>query len=1289
MSLDDGEDTLYKLGCDCESHFDQLGQALTTARANPPVIQLCGEFQQRFAIWAAYLGLFARKSQSLDRRLRNFQDLQDLVTRLLDILRRSLQQCVAEVEAGHVGDERERSRSGSSASLAASEALRVVDDTLNRLNRLGVTIRQSSRPKIDEKARKLAEEHGLKPFIDLCTAAVQLLYPGAHQSLKDYLGKSMTDRYARVLLLNSRQKRLGTRREPRTEQPPIPTFDSLPKPSSTPVDQPSTVMRRMVLRNLARASNIPSQSDLSSIDIQRIRARLRPPDEPSVMSQKTMSVRVNQGNYPKQPDTSKDGTIFTCEWCSEPLNKKTLSESDWRRHIDRDLKPYVCLSETCPEAHPFYPTFDEWVRHMDLHNRRWYQQVYLTPSWICTVCTSNPNVYDNSQALFSHLDESHRNDFTTSELQAISRQSKTEQSRTWNDCLLCGFTLDEQDDEDESAFRKRRKGHPKQETIKGARRTLEMTNPDPHTSDAEDSDTSSDSEDASSRSQRTHQTNERTKAIARHVAAHLQVLMFLTLRFAALQNDDDQGGLDGDVNSDSADIDEGNSDTEGRDLGRVSDIDSENTVLTHDDDADSVEDAMELDDAIVEDDIPVPDTDLDLVDIPRRYDDLSTDIDPFLEQVIKSGAYQTWRDEQNEQMAKARPYYQAWKEEREAEEVAMLASHWKLVSDTLIDNGIGMEQRLEASRNGGETPLLFAVKYGLSEAVISLLANGARPNERDPRGNTPLHVAVIQRNTSIADMLLEDGANIEASDDSGWTPLTLALKRGFLELSDMLLKRGADHNAANGAGSTPLMLASEGGFAKVVYELVSNGANVNAVDNQGRTALMLASENGFDVVVRDLVSNGADVNAADNQGRTPLTVATSSKSQAVIDLLLNHDANAATVRYSDGLVDLTVSNMPGGQATADNPSKTLEDGFSEYERVRDSLAHEVDELMGSPPWLNAIKSLTDSEAIFVRDINIGEEIYKATSEACPKLDAQTVRLLFRNSEEMLDFHTSFLQQLKTAVSPVYEPRKGRKSGQTDPSQGGAGFRIHLKLLGSVFGTNLERMKLVHGTFLRNSEQAESRLIELQQDPTVKTWLHECSEAARDLTTTPNLQSLLRKPIHRFNEYPTHLGNLLQAIPDDHPDKALIRTTKAELEAAIVEIEKAKANFELVGQIISKRTKEPESRASLTRFFSRNDDEAEASNDRGPRDPVFDAHYERFGDDYLRLQVVLRDVEYYTRQVSSHVQEFHEYATAIELTMRLKPGSHPQLESKWVQFNLIVGDLQKVHLEEHVSESANP
>ncbi|KAK8143362.1 hypothetical protein G3M48_007355 [Beauveria asiatica] len=344
---------------------------------------------------------------------------------------------------------------------------------------------------------------------------------------------------------------------------------------------------------------------------------------------------------------------------------------------------------------------------------------------------------------------------------------------------------------------------------------------------------------------------------------------------------------------------------------------------------------------------------------------------------------------------------------------------------------------------------------------------------------------------------------------------------------------------------------------------------------------------------------------------------------------------------------------------------------------------------------NVIKELVDTEAVFVRDMNIVEEIYKGTAEACPRLDDQTVKLIFRNSHEIIEFHTLFLAEVKAAVASVYVPKGGRTAkGPQIPTNIEPGTNKSSDIsdasdrettVGPVFQRHLDRMKTVHEGFLRNSDQAAKKLIQIQQDSAVQVWLAECNEVAKDLTAAWDLDSLLIKPMQRITKYPNLIMTLLQYTPQDHPDRERLTTTKDSLETAIIEINKTKKNFELVGQIVGRKHKDTDVKAGFARAFGKRVDKLQSSGSRVPDDPIYVKLNEKFGDDFVQLQVVLRDVEYYTRQISQYVHEFLQYLSSIELVMRLQPGNFPEIESKWVQFNISMRDLEKVALEEHLGQ----
>ncbi|KLU82018.1 hypothetical protein MAPG_01097 [Magnaporthiopsis poae ATCC 64411] len=313
---DEDSDVLYDLACECEALFDVRLAELRNQQS--PLTELLAEHQQRFTIWAAHLGVFARKSQSLDKRLENYPDIVDLAARLLDILRRSLAQLSKHTEPKAEGlsqslpNDYQRSRD---TALAALEA------TLPRLNRLGVTIRQASSEKMVLKAQKFATSLDLKSFSDISQSVVHALYPNIHRSLREYLAKSMTNRFATMLYLAHRGGKLRSRR--RLRSPGLmPTIGEGEELTLRPLPPDPDVQAEPGRANQAEAAqpvapSTASQSDLSTINSRQLRQAMRRTnylEAPTERRKGTSSIQVRQGNYPPPP-FQKDKNIAHCEWC--------------------------------------------------------------------------------------------------------------------------------------------------------------------------------------------------------------------------------------------------------------------------------------------------------------------------------------------------------------------------------------------------------------------------------------------------------------------------------------------------------------------------------------------------------------------------------------------------------------------------------------------------------------------------------------------------------------------------------------------------------------------------------------------------------------------------------------------------------------------------------------------------------------------------------------------------------------------------------------------------------------
>lgn len=85
------EDTepIFELATECEKlYIEQIERLKKDSKTNEATI--LSELNQRFAAWAAFLGVFAESKVCLDRRLRHHIEIQEQVLRLMAIMERNL-----------------------------------------------------------------------------------------------------------------------------------------------------------------------------------------------------------------------------------------------------------------------------------------------------------------------------------------------------------------------------------------------------------------------------------------------------------------------------------------------------------------------------------------------------------------------------------------------------------------------------------------------------------------------------------------------------------------------------------------------------------------------------------------------------------------------------------------------------------------------------------------------------------------------------------------------------------------------------------------------------------------------------------------------------------------------------------------------------------------------------------------------------------------------------------------------------------------------------------------------
>lgn len=361
---------------------------------------------------------------------------------------------------------------------------------------------------------------------------------------------------------------------------------------------------------------------------------------------------------------------------------------------------------------------------------------------------------------------------------------------------------------------------------------------------------------------------------------------------------------------------------------------------------------------------------------------------------------------------------------------------------------------------------------------------------------------------------------------------------------------------------------------------------------------------------------------------------------------------------------------------------------------------------------NVIKELVDTEYTYGRDMKVVDDIYKGTSSSCLDLSPEDVRVLFGNSDQIVHFSMTFLDGLKQAARSVYVMPKSKRWGSkrrtgngggdsqhSDSRPSGAGVDIidenqdRQTFVGRVFLENLPQMEKVYTEYLKNHDAANRKLQSLQRNQKVAIWLRECREWASDLTAAWDLDSLLVKPVQRILKYPLLLNELIDATPADHPDRESLVAAVNGVTQISVRINELKKRADLVGQVVSSRKrKDSDVRSGLSKAFGRRTEKLkqQVGLSEMVQDKQYDALAQQFNDSYFQLQVVMRDVEMYTREVQTGLNKLLDIALAVDRFLDVAPahGKYIEYESKWRRLRVIVRDIVNIALPDHVRTASS-
>uniref|UniRef100_A0A8H7KEP0 C2H2-type domain-containing protein n=1 Tax=Bionectria ochroleuca TaxID=29856 RepID=A0A8H7KEP0_BIOOC len=554
-----GSQGIYLAALQCESLFEQDIAELQSRqdRLNSKGIILA-EFLQnshaRFSAWASYMGVFADPDVSLDQRLRISELIQQMVLDMLEVLHSNLdllKALVSQMTRSALEHESSELHGSDIHELEnrVQKAKESIDGSVSRLHRLGTTIRQSSTAGLASRVKAFTAKSSTTSLEKITALIVSNLHPGASTDLQKLLSRSILDRYFRLKYKQQHQRHLSQRRAtPKIDEGDLvlntrneKTVEVQPKvlPIRTPRDS----------KELAPSKSHGERSKPSTLQESQVLNAIGDIEARSVATSAS-TVPMTDIRYPKPPKPESPWAGLTsCDWCAMAFeNAKFKDPRWWRKHVDHDLKPYICLAKECLDTEVAFGRYSAWRSHMnEAHSTSWIKNVCTETQWKCDF---DDIMHRDEESLKTHMKDSHQDLLTEEQIAEVASWSAIPVQPDTERCPLCQYSpLAEPDIP--SASDEELKPSTSQSKSLGSiirrprsaggrrkkRRRVRFHDSQPIKLEDSDSESSGSTEvdnDGSSK----QPLNNRMR-LERHISSHLKALSFMSLRLDAFQANED------------------------------------------------------------------------------------------------------------------------------------------------------------------------------------------------------------------------------------------------------------------------------------------------------------------------------------------------------------------------------------------------------------------------------------------------------------------------------------------------------------------------------------------------------------------------------------------------------------------------------------------------------------------------------------------------------------------------------------------------------------------------------
>ncbi len=136
-------------------------------------------------------------------------------------------------------------------------------------------------------------------------------------------------------------------------------------------------------------------------------------------------------SYHPSPESPKV-VDFECPYCYNICRLAGISErvrqKEWKRHIFRDLRPYICTFQICTKSNVMFERRTEWFRHeTHLHRKE----------WSCNV--AGHNAFQDKSSFAKHMEAEHRESFPQSQLSSVLDMCERPLESIPSKCPLCHY----------------------------------------------------------------------------------------------------------------------------------------------------------------------------------------------------------------------------------------------------------------------------------------------------------------------------------------------------------------------------------------------------------------------------------------------------------------------------------------------------------------------------------------------------------------------------------------------------------------------------------------------------------------------------------------------------------------------------------------------------------------------------------------------------------------------------------------------------------------------------------